>query len=245
MLPLAHTYISTKVTGKESELLVFGSILPDITHISAGRIDRVKIHESPQLFYDFVRINFPDLADLALGVKLHSPIGKGADWYSDDDDEGFAKIEGKKIAKESGQLWKVTDEKESIVLAHNFIEASIDLNLLSSHPEILSLYRRSMTNLDVDKISICLSKYLKMDKDKVYFELNNLINFLSPDNLSSAENMAAKLIIPWREMIYGVKADYKQTLHVLELAKDITRNKYLIFLDEVADKIKIDFVNLI
>lgn len=241
MLPLAHTYISIKVTGKESELLVFGSILPDIAHISAGKVDRVKIHKSPQQFYDFVRLNFPELVDLAIGVKLHSAINRGADYYSDDNEEGFAKIEGRKIAKEAGKLWNVEDEVESIGLAHSFIEAGLDLNLLNFYPEILSLYGKSMEIIDLNKICLCLAGYLKMNKNIVKVELNNFITFLSPENLSSPENMVKKILIPIREMEYGIKADYNQSLKILNLAKDITKNKYLFFLDDVVDKMRVDF----
>src|SRR3989344_1230866 len=101
MLPLSHIYVSTKVTRRKSPLLVFGSVLPDVSWTSKSEIGRDQIHYTPKELYEYISKNCPQLKDLALGVRLHSNVDKGADYYSDDLDVGFAKVEGRKIESET------------------------------------------------------------------------------------------------------------------------------------------------
>ena len=104
MFALSHIYVSTKVLNRTSNLLVFGSISPDVAWFTKSHIGAKDIHGNPKKFFDFIKLNYPDLIDLAIGVRLHSNIDKGADYYSDDNKTGFAKIEGKKIQYDVSKL---------------------------------------------------------------------------------------------------------------------------------------------
>ena len=100
MLPLAHIYIATKVLNQSSDLLVFGSVLPDLGIISMGKIEWRQIHSTPDEFYSFMANNYPDYLDLAIGLKTHSDSSGGLDHYSDDEVDGYAIIFGKQLLED-------------------------------------------------------------------------------------------------------------------------------------------------
>lgn len=244
MLPLSHTYVSTEVTGKKSPLLVFGSVLPDIAWTSLKGKAFEKIHHSPKDFYSFLVSGAPDFVDLAIGARLHSSIDRGADFYSDDNEVGFAAAEGKKIQSEAGKLLKTADARLSLVLAHNFIEAGVDLNLLEKHPEILNTYKFGLS-VDLNAVSGCVAKYLGLDKAVVREEIGNFVGLLSPMNLSSPPNMVNGALLPLVKIIFKKQVEASAAQEVLAKAKEITKNTAISFLDGAVWEMKKDFADLL
>lgn len=245
MLPLSHVYVSTKLTGRKSPLLVFGSVLPDIATISRQEISRDQIHYAPEKFFDFVKANFPDLIDLALGVRLHSNIGRGADYYSDDGDVGFAKIEGEKIVGEVKCLLSTDDQRVALGLAHNFVEAGVDLNLKDFYPEILTIYYDGLNGVDLMVVANCLSRYLGLNEDQILEELNYFCKILSPKHFSSVEQMVGGIVVPLIEIKLGKKVGSVLARQILLMAKKNVEDKYLGYLDEAVSQMRVDFVELL
>lgn len=244
MFALSHVYISTKVTGRKSDLLVFGSVLPDIATTSKGELARDEIHYSPMKFFNFVKSKHGDLLDLAIGVRLHSNVNKGADFYSDDTKTGYAKLEGKKINADVSRLLGVGEDKISLGAAHNFIEGAVDLNLIDSHPHLLSIYKHSVEHCDLQKITECLSEYLKKDKNLILKEVKHFIDFLSPEHLSSPELMTKGIAVPLIDLRLGKKVDFQETLEILKKAESLTKETYLDFLNKTVRQMRIDFSGL-
>lgn len=245
MLPLSHTYVSIKVAERKSDLLVFGSTLPDIATTSKGELTREEIHYSPVKFLNFVKANQSDLLDLAIGVRLHSHVDKGADFYSDDTETGYAKLEGKKINTEAAKLLGVEEGEASLIAAHNFIEGAVDLNLVDSHPRLLLIYKHSLENCDLEKITACLSEYLKKDRKLVLKEIKHFINFLSPEHLSSPKALTESIVLPLIELRYDKKVDLLKALKVLNRAKSLTKESYLDFLNRAIKRMRVDFADLV
>jgi len=138
MFPLSHIFVSTVTTKRKDPLLVFGSVLPDVSWTSKSEIGRDQIHYAPRELYEYISKNKPELIDLALGVKLHSNVDKGADYYSDDTETGFAKVEGRKIEDDVARMLNEEKGERTLGTAHSFIEASVDILLNRAKPEILS-----------------------------------------------------------------------------------------------------------
>lgn len=245
MLPLSHTYVSTKVTGRRSTLLVFGSVLPDIATTSKDEISRDKIHYSPKEFYDFVKNRYSSLVDLAIGVRLHSHIEKGADYYSDDSKIGFAKLEGRKIVDDVKELLGTDDERLGLGLAHSFIEAGVDLNLKDLYPKIFDIYSKSFEEINLQVVADCLSEYLGLKKEKVLKELQNFVDFLSPEHLSSVDDMVDGVVVPLIEIKFGKTVSSVKAKQILMSAKRITKDSSMRFLDEAVEKMKVDFADLL
>ena len=198
MLPLSHTYVSTRAAGKNTPLLILGSVLPDISATSSQIISRDKIHDSPDEFSDFINSKYPQFQDLSLGVSLHSQINKGADFYSDNSETGYANLEGAKISSEVAELINVREGRTSLVLAHNFIELAVDLHLHKNQKEIWNIYDEAIKNSknEFPAVAKCLSVYLELDPSIVLEELNRLFTYLGPHNLTTKETAAKKVVIP-------------------------------------------------
>ncbi len=146
MFPLSHIYVSTKVAGKESDLLILGSVIPDLAWFSEPLRDA--LHSSPAEFWDFVKDKYPDSLDLALGVKLHSQINKGADYYSDDNEIGYAKINGRKIIKKVTEVLNIEEGQQALGLSHSFIEAAIDLLLAEKNSSLPKQSRKIKVDIE-------------------------------------------------------------------------------------------------
>lgn len=244
MLPLSHIYISTKVTKRKSPLLVFGSVFPDVSWTSTSEIGRDQIHYAPNELYDYVIKNCPQLKDFALGVRLHSNIHKGADYYSDDLNEGFAKIEGRKIENETTELLGEEKSEKSLVLAHNFIEASVDVLLYKSRQDILDLYLKSVENLNLDEIYECLSGYLKLDKEIIRTETERFLNFIGPAAYNTKGSLIDKLLILVKQR-RGKDVDRKKTEELLQKAIKLMENKWQNYPNNVVDNMQKDFSSLL
>jgi hypothetical protein len=244
MFPLSHIYIATKVTKKKTPLFVFGSVLPDISWTSESEIGRDQIHNAPQKVYEYIAKNCPDLLDLALGVRLHSNIDKGADYYSDDFETGFAIVEGKKIEKEIAQMVDEEENKLTLVLAHNFIEVATDMNLNQEHPEILALYKESVKNISLERIALCLGEYLNLESKVVLAEINRFLDFMGPKTYFFEKNLFEKLILLIK-VRKGKEVNIKIASKILRKAEKIMEDKYLKYLDNTIENMKSDFHDLL
>lgn len=238
MGPLTHIYISQKVTGKNDDFVNLGSVFPDIATTSLGKIDRIKIHDSPNLFSDFIVNKYPESKNFALGYQLHSPTNYGADFYSDDSQLGYAKIEGRKISQSVAQLLDIEDGEISIVLAHNFIELALDLHLTSQYPNLLIDYQNCLKEPIIQKILPSLSDYLKVDQKLLKNEFDNFINFLSPKFYQSLETVTQNIILKLIEFVFKKRASLGKALEITNQAVNITQPTYQEFLDETIRKIK-------
>jgi len=240
MLPLSHTYVSIKVTNKKSPLLIFGSILPDIATTSAQQIGRDKIHNSPKELYDFININYPQLIDLGLGIKLHSQVDGGADFYSDDLQVGYAKLEGEKISADVADLLEVPKGDVSLVLAHNFIEMAVDLHLYQNNRDIWNTYDLAIEKVKIDlpRIAECLGCYLNMEQSLILNELNNLVMFLNPQSIISKEIAVEKIALPLIKLRFKKDVSVKKALEIADRALIITKPSYKEFLDNAVIEVR-------
>lgn len=246
MLPLSHTYVSIKATGQKSPLLILGSILPDISTTSVQQIGRDQIHNSPKEFADFINTNYPLLADMGLGVRLHSQVSGGADFYSDDLKQGYAKIEGDKISADVANLLEIPRGDVSLVLAHNFIEMAVDLHLYKNQREIWNIYDEGIQGVktELPAISECMGIYLKLEQGIVLKELNNLIEFLSPQNLTSKEIAVENVALPLIKIRFNKNVSVEKTLEIADKALQITEPTYLNYLNNTVIAVKRNILGL-
>lgn len=244
MGPISHIYVSTKVTGRETDLLVFGSVLPDIATISSGKIPREKVHDNPDDLLKFIKQKYPDLADLAIGVKLHCENNRGEDFYSDNRKDGYAYIEGRKILENIKNAIDIK-EKDAIAIAHNFIEFAFDLNLNDCNSNLINLYQKSIDNCNFDRISACLSEYINLEKELILEELDKFVKVLSPENLCSAKLIVEKIAVFLAKYRYNKDIKIDDGIKILKKSKEITKDLFLDYLNSVIEKIKIDFADII
>jgi hypothetical protein len=240
MLPLSHTYVSTKATGRSTPLLILGNILPDICTTSSQQISRDSIHNNPEEFNHFIKDRYPKLSDIGLGVRLHSQVNKGEDYYSDDLKVGYAKIEGAKISSECANLIDVPVGEISLALAHNFIEMAVDLHLYKEYIEVWNLYKEALENIkaELPVVAECMSIYLKLEKLLLMKELDNLIALLDPYNLTTKEVAVENLALPIIKLRFGKEVSREKALVIAEKALTITKPTYKAYLDYVVIEVR-------
>lgn len=245
MLCLSHVYVSEKVMGRKSNLLLFGSVLPDICTTSQGELSRDEIHYAPLVFFDFVQKNYPDLKDLSLGVRLHSHIGHGADYYSDNGEIGFAIVEGKKLNSEVARLLGIEIGQASLVFAHNLIEAAVDANLKEDYPQLLIDYRECLNAGQNIEVIECLTQYLHKDKTVIETELKRFTQILNPAFWTSPGAMVEGIFASFIKLKWKKEVNLDELLALLLTAKEMMKNSYQNYLDQTVAKMKIDFAELI
>lgn len=239
MFPLSHIYVSTKVTEKESDLLVLGSVIPDLAWFSEPL--KGALHNQPDEFFDFIKEKCPDFLDLALGVKLHSQVGKGADYYSDNEEVGYAKVNGRKIIKSVTEALGIKEGQQALVLSHNFIEAVVDLLLAEKFPFLPKTYQRAIDSEANHKAAAMVSTYLGKDVVLVDTEMKKLFDFFSPENVSSVTGVCSNAVVPFLEKTLGKKLNFEQILGVLNQSEELVKDSFLPFLDETVEQMKVDF----
>lgn len=239
MFPLAHIYVSTKVAGRENDFLILGSVIPDLAWFS--RPLKSVLHNQPDEFWNFVKEKYPDFLDLALGVRLHSQVGKGADYYSDDEKIGYAKINGQKIVKEVAMAFGIAEGQQALGFSHNFIEAAVDLHLARKFPSLVEIYKTAINGESMEEAAIVVSDYFGKNTALVKTELEKLFYFFSPENISTAKGVCSGPVASYLEAILQKKLDYDQILDVVNQAQELTKDSFMSFLNETVEEIKVDF----
>lgn len=239
MFPLSHIYVSTKVAEKENDLLVLGSVIPDLAWFSMPL--KGMLHNEPNEFWNFVKEKYPDFLDLALGVKLHSQVGKGADFYSDDETIGYAKINGRQLIAEVKKLLEINGERQALVFAHNFIEAALDLHLNNEFTFLPELYIKAFKEENVLPVLRLLGDYLQKDETLVAVEINKFASFFQPESRSSPEKITQNAFIPYAKANMGIVLDFGKALSLINKSFKLTKDSFQSFLDETVKKMKVDF----
>lgn len=241
MLPLAHTYINFKLTGRKTPALIVGGILPDISSTSDEKLPRNLLHNDPERFYAFVSAKYPQLLPLALGVVWHSQINHGADFYSDNHQTGYAYRLGRSLVTAVAKLLKREPDDVSAVLAHKFIEAGVDLNLSQNQPEILALYRASVEAIDRRQVAQCLSDYFAVSSETAKQSLDKLLSILAPKNFISADPLVTGAILPLIKIRQKQDVEAALTLELVKRGVSLTTSTYLEFLNTTVENMRRDF----
>lgn len=241
MLPLGHTYISMNVTGRKDALLLFGSVLPDIAATSKGNLSRDEIHDSPQKFYAFVEGNYPEYKDLALGSMLHVGVGKGADFYTDDFETGFAYVNGKHLNVKVADLLQIEPNEVSRVPSHNFIEGALDYLLATTSPEIVTNYKESQEAIKPEDVSSVLAEYLQYSKTEVGKELESFKRIFDYRYLTTKEGLTDGIVIPLIKLRMNKDVDREKVMGILDEAVELIEGKYMDFLEHTVREMKVTF----
>lgn len=243
MCPLTHIYISTKVAGRESPLLIIGSVLPDFVWMSR-KLPSEKIHDNPRDFYEFVQSTDKDMLDLALGMMLHSNA-KGADDYSHFYKGGYAMTKGKRLIKDLRNLFKSKDEKLNLYKAHNFIEAALDLYLLKNNPDLNTKYKEALRRVDIKRIESLICDFSYFDKNILEKDLESFFKIFGPKSVSSEKTYVSNFFPPILEIAYKQKVPTMEISAILNKAKKLTEEDWEELIEMTIKRMKIDFANYI
>lgn len=241
MFAFAHAYIATKVIDSYNPLLLLGAILPD--YIWNNRTIRYQrnIHYDPFGFYTFIKNDYKTLLPFAKGVLLHSDISHGLDWYSDDNDIGYAMILGKQLISEIQKAFKL-DSIKAADFSHNFIESALDLTLAEKNPKLtqkLSKIRPTVFSYKVDEI---LSIFSNSSLIETRQAIDGLFKFYLRKNLQSEKLIVSGCLTTIAKNRFNVVDEkiLRKLTQILRGAKDLVHPTYEQFLDRTISSIKRD-----
>ena len=137
------------------------------------------------------------------------------------------------------------NKKIAFVIAHNFIEGGVDLNLLEKNKDLVAIYKRTFDNLDLNEIVASLSQYLGVKEETLEEEIEKYIKLIKPNNFSSINTIATETVLPLLENRLERKLDSEEVVKVLKKAKEITQQNYLIFLNKAINQMQQDFKEII
>lgn len=127
------------------------------------------------------------------------------------------------------------------MLAHNFIEGGLDLNLVQHQPEILALYRSAIKISYSFEIIKCLAGYFAVPAETVSWALHQLNRMIGSANFSSLSVLARDTVVPLIKIRLKKEVDVTATQALLAKGVAITADSYLGFLDRVVDDMRRDF----
>lgn len=200
---LGHPYVAFKTIGKLTPLVVAGSLLPDLVPFVPNSVFTFQeIHESPDLFFDFLQRNYPKKKDLALGMMSHS-VKLGADKFNQEI-EGWLLAGNQETRKELAE--KIVDcsgvsaEVAEKFRLHNYLWLGIDVYLLKNKQEFIIDLAKVYPQIDCLEIATLLSEAFQKDTNKVLRMVDYLLLPLTQKQIVTLDDLSSA----WRIMMAGL-----------------------------------------
>lgn len=241
MFAFAHAFVAIKVLGSYNPVLLFGAILPDYIWNSQTIRYQRNIHYDPFGFYIFIKRNYKTLLPLAKGVLLHSDISHGLDWYSDDNDIGYAMILGKQLMSKTQKAFKL-DSIKAADFSHNFVEAALDLILAEKNPKLAQRLSKIKNVVFFSKIDEALSVFSNSSLIETRQAIDGLFKFYLRKNLQSEESIVSTCLATIAKNRFNVddKKISEKLTPILKRAKSLVYPTYEQFLDQTISSMKHD-----
>lgn len=239
MFGISHAYIVNKVLGRSNGLLMLGCILPDIRVVTSDESPLDNLHEEPIDFYNFLKEKHPELLDLGLSVRLHCAHDKGADYYSDDEETGYALLKAAPLKGKAGQLIG-DDSRNALVLGHNFIEWALEMKIQEHDKNIGQIYQTGLNEVDYEKVSKCVAEYFGMNVEEIQENLQQLVSRFSLANLSNPSAFAKLFQAPIQKRYGAVVEDLDQLISLEKESEAIVESDYLDLFNRAIAEIKMN-----
>lgn len=163
---LGHAYVATEAIKGNRQLLIIGSLLPESSpFIPNNPFTWDEIHEGGEVFLQFLKENFPEKQDLALGMIAHS-AKFGADGWNkriEQFAEGKKECLSQKIAQASG--WSSLEYAE--FWFHNYLWWGMEVWILKNNPEFVKEVKGVLKGVDISEVSRLLAECFDKDFKKV------------------------------------------------------------------------------
>src|SRR3989338_5267368 len=154
MFPHTHTYAAREIAGRSSNLLVLGSILPDLA--VTGIVDDWNIGESALEFRNWLSDRDKNFTDLGLGMMLHEfPCGIDRFTHTNyNGGDGYAYANGRQILSNVSDCFRVMgflklSEDKVRRLSHTFIKEP-DYTSVDGLVEMWKLIAKQKTGLGIN-----------------------------------------------------------------------------------------------
>lgn len=180
-----HSYIAAKLYNSESDLLLVGSILPDLAVTKVIPWEG-GLHgkESVEKFYEYIK-DKSEYMDLYKGIVAHNILYDFT--HLDYGETGYAFQNNQELARLIGEYYGL-EEKRAISKAHNFIESGVDIMLLQDYPSVQEKLKKAISNTDIKKLADLLAEYFNSDKEEFFNMLSKFFSLFTKYDFSKKEN---------------------------------------------------------
>lgn len=183
---LGHTYVAIKAVSGDRQLLVIGALLPEsFPFIPNNPFCNEEIHEGGEALLRFLKKNYPQKKDLALGIMAHS---RADNWNREI--EEYASGQRAKLLREIAGVSRI-DLKTAEFRLHNFLWWGLDIWILKNKSEFRDEVAQVLKRVDVNGVSRLLTECFHKDYGEVQKTLKTLFKEIyRPEDLNSIEGFA-------------------------------------------------------
>lgn len=245
MFPMTHIWFSRRVLGHLNNMTVLGSVFPDAVIKCSLTYDQT--HNSGWGLYEYFSKNAEEYLDFARAVATHTVNPKGLDFYGDEEYgsgyKGYCFQKAVEIEEEVIEACNIPG-KFGLWKAHNFIEMGIELNIVHSEKELVSIFHDGLTDTRlIHKIAAHLDKYFGL-KDK-YFGLKDgssasciskFTDFMELKDVSSLS--LAKRYNTQMQVKHGISIDISKSSDIIEKSRTIVQEDFDSFIDYCTEKVE-------
>jgi len=224
-----HAHIATKLFNSNNNLLIIGSILPDIAITKIFDWDH-GLHGKDKGYelIDYIKKEDRSFEFLGKGVLAHSIVDDFAH-HDYRGGKGFAYQNNQKLASLCKEYYEV-DDLMALKKAHNYIESAVDICLLQDYSNMQNEVSKALKKTDFKKLSVFLGKYLKLDSQKFYQASELYFNMVTKNDL----NKRAGWVLFWQDLnkMMSLKAiENAQIETLINEGLSIVKDTYKDFLD--------------
>lgn len=234
MFAQAHVYFANEITKSKDPNLLFASIFPDVAWISRGKIDRNKIHSE----YAYSLKLDSKFSPIVEGLRYHLAL----DHFTHDYKGGYAFKSASEIDVEVADLLKIEKGRDSLLMAHNYIEAALELCLVDKFPQVLDLYRDMMSKADKKLFIEYSSKYLDVTEKVADKVISSYIKEVSPQRMSSFKGLSEYMLPNLVGLKFSKEVDIEKSRKILKKAVEIITPTYIDFLNHAINSTKKEMV---
>jgi hypothetical protein len=221
----AHTYHSIqRNNGTAAPLRVFGALLADSA--LTGVISWTDLHEK-ETIQDFIRTLDQSELQLGLGLMDHYVLDlKSHEAY--EHNTGYAySHQTPKLRELVSNACGLESPEKARGLAHNFIEAGVDINLLHRDDSTLAEARRALDLVSIDIYADRMASVFRVDGVKLKTKLYSYKSLLFRHDLKT-QNGWVKVWTDITALLLDREADEDATRQALSLATELTADDYLL-----------------
>lgn len=236
---LGHAYIATHAIDGDNQLLIVGSLLPEmLSYVPNDVFEYKELHEGGKKLLRYLDNHYPEKRDLALGMLSHG-VEHGADKF-------IKQLEGFISGKRRSFLEKIS-QANSISLkfaeyrVHNFLGLGIDWLLIRNESELVREVQQALRKINVEKVSHLLAKGFEKDKAKVGAMVETLFKEIyQPEDLTSVKGLARI----WARQTAGLpekdQVDVQRAAEIIEECANLLREKWEDYLANLVNSVKLN-----
>lgn len=174
---LGHAYVATQALEGNAQLLIIGSLLPEmVPYIPNDIFEYQELHEGGQKLLTYLDKDYPLKRNLALGLLSHG-VKFGADGFSQ---------ESEKLVKPAKIGFQIAQGR-----LHNYVGLGIDWLLVQNEPELVGKVQKTLKEINLEEIGHLLAEGFNKDEAKVKSMVETLFRKIyRPEDLESVAGLA-------------------------------------------------------